>query len=215
MTLQNIIQIWELNHPSEGFFDSSNIIELVDKTTLLDYIMLECSEMRPIDGNSERFHIRVENFFKTHKWNIDTLAKSINFDYKPLETYHGKEDRTENISTVENIDTDVNYHEDGSGTEHTVNLISGFNDVRSPNGKQYIDSEHDRQERNTSYERDGNSNTDTLKDKGQDEKEQIIKSGNDGKSYQSLIEEERAQAQFNLYKWILKHFTIELLVAVW
>lgn len=44
----------------------------------------------------------------------------------------------------------------------------------------------------------------------------ITRKGHDGNvSYQSLIEEERKQAQFNLFKWIGNHFASELLICVW
>lgn len=204
-----------MQHPNEGFFDAITIHADVNKKDLLNFLLLEYSEMRTIDGNSERFYLHVINFFNIHKWNIDKLIESQNFTYNPLDTYHGTEHRTEDISTVENVDTDVDYHEDGSGSTHTVNFVSGFNDVRSPNGKTYIDSEHDRQEQTTSYEKDGNSTTDKDRTQEVGEDEHIKKEGNDGKTYQSLIEEERAQAEFNLYKWIARHFSRELLVCVW
>lgn len=204
-----------MNHEGAGFFDTCEINALVNKKDLLDYLMLEYSDMNTIDSNSERFHLRVENFFKIHKWNIDKLAESLNFVYKPLETYHGTEHRTEEISTVENVDTGITYSESGEGSKHDVNLVSAFNDVRSPQGKQYIDSEHDRQEQTTHYSKEGESDSDMDRTQDVGEDEHTTKSGNDGKSYQSLIEEERKQAEFNIYKWIAKHFCLELLIAIW
>lgn len=208
MTLQNVIEIWEMQHDGKGFFDDCIIPSGVDRNSLFDYLMLEYSQMRPIDGDSGTFHARVVSFFKIHQWNIEKLAKSLAFEYKPLDTYHGNQ----HISTVENIDTGITYHEDGDESSGVTHFISGFNDVRSPSGKEgYIDSEHDRDSGHRNYDKDGKHDT----DRDRSETEDMNKSGNDGKTYQSLIEEERKQAQFNLYKWIARHFSLELLVAVW
>lgn len=216
ITLLNIIEMWEMQNPNVGFFDECAINSLVNKKDLLDYLLLEYGELEPVDAYSNLFHKRVANFFKIHKWNIDKLVESQNFKYKPLDTYHGSEHRTEDISTVENVDTGVSYEESGNSNANTVNLVSAFNDVRSPNGKEYIDSEHDRQETTSNYDKDGSSDTDMDRTQDVNENENTTREGKDGNSsYQSLIEEERQQAQFNLYKWIAKHFSIELLVCVW
>lgn len=45
--------------------------------------------------------------------------------------------------------------------------------------------------------------------------ETIIRSGNIGKTYQSIIEEERKKAQFNIYRWIMRRFCKELMVGLW
>lgn len=215
MTLLNIIELWEMQHSEKKFFDDCVIHALVDRNALLEYLLLEYGTMEPVDEHSELFHRRVVNFFEIHRWNIDKLVESQNFEYKPLDTYHGSEKRNEDISTIENIDTGVTYEESGNSDTQTVNLVSAFNDVRSPSGNQYIDSEHDRQQQTGHYDKDGSSDTDTDRTKDEHQDENIVKEGNNGTSYQSLIEEERKQAQFNIYKWIAKHFSLELLVCVW
>lgn len=65
--------------------------------------------------------------------------------------------------------------------------------------------------------RDETINEDIVKNEtmADDIHEDIDKFGHDGGSYQSLIEEERKQAQFNIYKWIAKHFCRELLISLW
>lgn len=158
-------------------------------------------------------------------------------------TEHNTRDRDDNWQRDEKIATNDNwqrdYGEKGSSYEQDVNLISAYNDETSPhvvgkdeNGNniyEYNDEEHDRTVINKNYSLNGNENKKEQIDQtqGETKKEQedivdnkrkdhdTLRSGNDGTSFQSLIEEQRESVQFNIYKWIAKHFSKELLIAVW
>ena len=369
MSLMEAIMLWELNNPNKGYLDGIPIHAFIDREALLDFIVMECGDLRTVDSNSGYFHERVKTFFAIHKWNIDKLCDSLEFDYEPLNNYHGVEDRTlardveqntvtdrdqtddtvtdrgqtvdtttdrdqtdktvtdrnqtddtttdrvvketekteRDVSTVENVSknqtvkddttTDRGWSESGSGNEEDIHFVSAFNDKESleqvgvdqfgnPIWKMN-DTEHDRDTKTNSYRKSGTEDINVLENKTTTETdktdgtvdedidrtkdidedvsvndklveniveddtltEDIIvneklkedinvkdvlaedihkndvtdedvvehkkKSGNYGQSYQSLIEEERKQAQFNIYKWILNHWFHELMVSVW
>ena len=321
--------LWEMNNPDRGYLDDCEIHSFIDKEALMNFIMMETSDLKVVDDNSRMFHDRVKMFFKIHKWNIDKLCESLQFDYLPLNNYHGTEDRTlardveldsvtdrdqtddtvtdrdqtvntvtdrdqtedehtaRDISTVEDINktqvmhddtvTDRDWTETGSSDEQDVNYVSAFNDKESPeligydaNGRpiyKFNDTEHDRQTIDISYNKNGTEDIGVVEDKNttdtqkRDETvdddtqrdlnlsedinvdevlaeditrkdtlaedihrndvtdEDVVqhwqKQGNNGQSYQSLIEEERQQAQFNIYKWILNHWFREMVISVW
>lgn len=235
ITLRESVELWEIatGKKGEDYLADCNINADVDVTDLWDYLMFEYEDMGVIDSNSQRFHERVKNFFEVHKWNIDELLKTLEYEYEPLENNKwaktekavGQEDEVKNKYD----DNDRTYSEQGSDSGTDVNFVSAYNDETSPkylgldgNGNpiwEYNDEEHDRQSHSKSYRLTGSEDnnrhvTEANGVKTKDDKE-IIMHGNDGTSFQSLVEEQRQSVQFNLYKWIAKHFCRELLVAVW
>lgn len=155
----------------------------------------------------------------------------------------GTEDYTKDVDNKGTEDTTINHDmtwdEKGKEDEEDVNFVSAFNDQPSPSGNRYIDTEKDRTTKDRTYSKDGKQHDTDVKDKDTTDitktkygesttgdrdtinnmkdtwHEDNDKVGHDGGSYQSLIEEERKQAQFNIYKWIAKHFSRELLVCLW
>lgn len=242
MTFRDNVHLWEYEHPNESFMDDITINKGVDKGTLLDYLLYDYGTLRAVETNSDAFHDMVINFFKVHKWNIDKLAESLVFDYDPLgntdwrqvQDYdRGKQfgsttDRDVNVDRTEGIDTEKHWDEHGTSHETDAHAISAFNDHTTDPKHRYtpkhldtIDKDYEESGNETSAT-DDDENIRTAEDieKNEDTKEQIdeiiTKKGHDGNvSYQSLIEEERQQAQFNLYKWIGNHFANELLICVW
>ena len=239
------MMLWEINNPNKFYLEDCIIHEFIDKETLMDYIFMECCDMRVIDSNSGAFHERVKNFFKIHKWNIDRLCKSLEFKYEPLNNYHGTEQRKlerdiafDSVTDRDQKDdkvTDRDWSEKGSSNEQDVHYVSAYNDKESPEqigtdseGRpiyKFNDTEHDRDTITISYSKSGDEDisvNDVLEEDihkndvtDEDVVENKSKEGNNGQSYQSLIEEERKQAQFNIYKWILNHWFHELMVCVW
>lgn len=64
-------------------------------------------------------------------------------------------------------------------------------------------------------DRTGTKDIEVVEDETERTVETVTQKGNKGQSFQSLVEEERMIAQFNIYKWISKHFCKELLIAIW
>lgn len=294
MTLQETQELWEVNHPESDFWEGVVVPSNLDRLALIDYLKFEYGEMETIDTNSGHFRERIRMFFITHKWNIDKLSKTLEFEYNPIEDtkwhewYQHTDDKTtdfnsnrdvvtdrgtdytENVSTGRTDSVDVTFHEtdvvnskevvdDDWSEEDTinnekVNLVSAFNEPLSTL-KNLQDSEHHRDVETGKINKKGaddkttTADTTTNKDSTEGTKEvysneedtesneQIHNNvdddlvskevmdddihrdtyhhGNDRHSFQSLIEEERRQSQFNVYKWIGRHFSLECLVCIW
>lgn len=211
--------MWELNNPKGTFWNAIPLHELVIKDWLANYLIREYGDLWTVEENSETFHQAVINFFQVHKWNIDKLAESLDFDYNPIWNHdkyeHNKWGRDESIATDTYEDEDWTEH--GHTDETDVNLVSAFNDVPSTLGA-LSDTEHHRDVIEIDYSKEGTDDKYTDRDQVEDEDFEgtIHKWGHDANmSYQQLIEEERAQAQFNIYKWIGNHFVNELLISIW
>lgn len=237
MTFADTVELWEYEHKNKDFMDDFKIHAKVDKAALKDYLLYDYGSLRTVETNSKAFHDMVKNFFDIHKWNIDKLAESLYFDYNPLyntdwrqvQDYdRGKQfgsttDRDVNVDRTEDIDTVKHWDERGTSEETDRHYVSAYNDDNrdTPKTRDTIHKEYEESGNETSNTGD-DENIRTAEDieKNEDTKEQIdvtiTKKGHDGNvSYQSLIEEERRQAQFNLYKWIGNHFAEELLICVW
>lgn len=237
MTLRDSVELWEYEHSGNKFMDAFSINAKVDKNTLLDYLLYNYGTLRSVETHTDAFHDMVDNFFKTHKWNIDKLAESLYFKYDPLgntdwrqvQDYdRGKQfdsvtDRDVNVDRTEDISTVKHWDERGTSEETDRHYVSAYNDDNrdTPKTRDTIHKEYEESGNETSNT-DDDENIKTAEDieKNENTKEQIdviiTKKGHDGNvSYQSLIEEERKQAQFNLYKWIGNHFSQELLICVW
>lgn len=225
------MELWEIATQKNQleYLNDCDINADVNIADLWDYLMFEYEDMGVIDSNSQRFHERVKNFFAIHKWNIDELVKTLNYTYEPLETnkWVKGEKTTEDNKRERGKEWDRKYAEQGSNSETDVNFVSAYNDDTSPKylgldgyGNpifEYNDEEHDRRTISKSYrlsgEEDGRENELTLDDKEKNQDTNMH--GNDGTPYQDLIDKQRSTSQFNIYKWIAKHFCKELLIAVW
>lgn len=249
MTLIEQMEIWKLQHDSE--FWEFDIHSAVDKDALIDFLLYEYGDMVTVDSNSGQFRNHIKNFFKIHKWNIDKLAETLILDYDPLENvrYHTHRKFDEEEATDTDFDLTANekskgtedvtnthemdWSENGTENREDVHLISAFNDIPSPMGNNYNDTEQyrdksdmkydkrgdkddlDVMDRDTTGNKDNTEHTEQNKLRINDTHEDKDMTGHNSGSYQSLIEEERKQAQFNIYKWIGRHFCRELLIHVW
>lgn len=223
------------------YFTGIDVNAIIDKEALFSYLVLEYGEMSPLDNDTITFRNRIINFFQIHKWNIDKLCDTLQLEYNPLNntgwTQKRNIDRDISEITDNTVDTtghnDTEWDESGSQRETDVHFVSAFNDKESPEQTgvdaqgypiyKYNDTEEYRDTMSMSYSKNGTNNQ-TMQEKSQQDKmvntddvttDDIVRTGNSGVSYQSLIEEERKQAEYNIYKWIARHFCKELMIAVW
>lgn len=234
MTLENSVAIWEIKHPNDSYFDAMTLNAAISRDNLFNWLMYEYGEMEVIDGDSGAFHDRMKYFFEIHDWNISKLVESTALTYDPIKDYGWKQDRRldRDVATTDNKTTtgtkngtaSGEWEEERKSNGQDVNLVSAFNDLPATINS-LKDTEHDRVVSETKQIADGtNSETTNETTSGkedatgavdEDVTEHIERTGTQGHSYQELIEEERKQAEFNIYKWIGRHFCKELLIAVW
>ena len=232
-----IIEIWKLQN-SEDFWDVFTLPENLVKEDLINYLLYEYGTLEPVDSNSKFFRERIRNFFKIHDWNIKELAETLDYEYDPLadSKWHRHYDRTIDDTTDLTSERDISEVdktvEDDDWTEHDVrdetdiNYVSAYNMALSTQNN-ISDSEHHRDTINEVIDKKGTDDktTDFTGKTDDDVKSKEVyddemhsdtyHDGNNNHTFQSLIEEERKQAQFNIYKWIAKHFSTECLICVW
>lgn len=123
-------------------------------------------------------------------------------------------------------------HENHGGTDTTDTNIKSHNTTGNKNNENTIDktshldynsyeesNQHNKETKNTDDDVvtknvvDDNIVNQTVLDDG------VIGDtfhhGNNTHTFQSLIKEEREQGEFNIYKWIGRHFSLELLICLW
>lgn len=230
MTLGNSVQLWEMKHPGIKYFDGMKINAEINVDSLFNWLMYEYSSMETSEGDSGTFHDKVKYFFEIHDWNITKLVESTLLEYDPITDYRWIQtremtddtDKTENATASKSDKRDNEWSEKVKFKGTQINLVSAFNDIPSTLDNLH-DTEKDRTITKNTTDTSGNSN-ETGNDNTESNKvgtigevlnETIARTGVQGKTYQELIEEERRQAEFNIYKWIGKHFCKELLIAIW
>ena len=218
MKLRDIMEIWNLNTGTD-IFDDITLNAKVNKSVLIDFLVSEYGDMQTVESYSTTMHQKILNFFLVHKWNIDKLCDTLDLDYNPIWTHDNYTDTT--WARDETINTDIKEDEDWTEKGHTdetdINGVSAYNDLPATLDSP-IDTEHHRDIITVDYSKEGTDDKTTDKDQVEDEdyKGNVHKYGHDAnKSYQELIEEERKQAEFNIYKWISYHFARELVLAIW
>lgn len=201
--LKNSVELWQMNHPGAHYLDGAPLNDKIDKEDLWDLIQSEFNFMMVTEQDSTTYHYRVLQFFKIHKYNFDKLVDSQHFDYDPIDNFRWKQVTTADTSTQNR------YTNNKDGNSEMVNLVSAFNDIPSPSGNTYNDTEKER-DKNTYGENQNGNNSGTV-----DFDETVTRTGHSEKSFQELIEEERKLALFNIYHFIANAFAKELLVGVW
>lgn len=244
MTLQDSVQLWLIANPNKKFNDWFNFKVdtngVINKKQLWEYLYMEYIDMTVVDSNSGAFHERVKTFFDTHRWNIDRLVATMEAEYDPIQDYSWHQQRqmdrdkvTDTKANMARLDeyedsiTDV-WENSGSTGGTDVHLISAYNDTESPDdNNRYVDTEQYRDTHSATHsdsgtdDRESNSTRGIKEDNTKNEdlvegvKESIRREGTQNNAYQDLIEKERKVAEFNIYKWIGKHFCLECCVAVW
>lgn len=243
MTLSDSVELWKIANPNKEWFNFTvDTNGILNRDALWNYLYLEYCDMRIIEPHSQIFHDRVEMFFDIHRWNIDKMVATMELKYNPIEDFrwhqHRKMDRDQTVDTdvehglteTENQTTNEDWSDSGSSNGSEVHLVSAFNDVPSPTGDNpphYEDTEEYRDVTSEHHENEGDRDVvvddsrrldeDTTKNEVTDEDvhEDIDKFGINDHTYQELIEQERKQAEFNIYKWIARHFGKECMIAVW
>ena len=172
----------------------------IDREMLNRIIVKDLGNLRPITTNTRILKMLIEEFFNKYNYNIMKLLDTMYINYDPLTNKNITE--TEHRESTGDIDNTDTYHTDtGVDTEDTV---SAYNETTyQPKAKKQQDGTTDHSGTTTS---DIRSDVDT-------NKTVIGKDSPD--TYQSLIEQERKLADFNIFVWIIKHMRKELFLMVY
>lgn len=172
----------------------------IDREMLNRIIIKDLGNLRPITTNTKILKMLIDEFFNKYNYNITKLLDTMYYNYDPLTNKNITE--TEHRESTGDIDNTDEYHTDtGVDTEDTV---SAYNETTyQPKAKKEQDGTTDHRGVTTS---DIRSDVDTHK---------TITGKDSPDTYQSLIEQERKLADFNIFVWIIKHMRKELFLMVY
>lgn len=231
MNLIDILDIYSLENEVDDMFLMFNDYALdnrIDRNVMNTTIISELGSARPITTDPDLFKMLFDNFFDKYASNITKLVDTMYLEYNTLHTkditrkMNEKVDETENRESVGDIDNTDKY----STTTDNVETQShtGENQVSAYDAQTYQPKDKSLDTQSTTVvngvEHSGKttsdikSTVDTDKDTERDLTETI--QGKDGDaSYQSLIEQERKLAEFNIFNWIIKQMRRELFLLIY
>ena len=199
MNLIDILDVYALENDSEDIqllFNDYTLDERIDRDVMNTTILSELGASRPITTDPDLFKMLFDNFFKKYSSNITKLVDTMYYEYNPLHNKNISEE--EHRQSEGDIDNTDEYHTDNT----TEGKVSAYDSSTYQPKEQAIgDVDHTGETHSDIKSEVDTSRTITGKD-GQD-------------SYQSLIEQERKLAEFNIFNWIIKQMRKELFLLIY
>lgn len=199
MNLIDILDVYALENDSEDMqllFNDYTLDERIDRDVMNTTILSELGASRPITTDPDLFKMLFDNFFNKYSGNITKLVDTMYYEYNPL---HNKDiSEEEHRQSEGDIDNTDEYHTDNT----TEGKVSAYDSTSYQPKEQAIgDVDHTGETHSDIKSEVDTTRTITGKD-GQD-------------SYQSLIEQERKLAEFNIFNWIIKQMRKELFLLIY
>ncbi len=199
MNLIDILDIYSLENDNDDLmlmFNDYVLDTRISKDVMNNTIIAELGATRPITTDPDLFKILLDNFFKKYSGNITKLVDTMYYTYNPLINKDLTE--TESRHSTGDIDNTDKYT---TGTEQE-DKVSAY-DVDTYQPKEFAKND-------VTHEGETTSDIESTVDV---DKHIHGKDGQD--SYQSLIEQERKLAEFNIFNWIIKQMRKELFLLVY
>lgn len=207
-------------------FSLLSLPEGLDKDTLVDFILAECSDLEILYPNPEVLKGLIGVWSATEQYTWGKLYATMQLQYNPIDNYNRTETRTlasqaAGNSTDGGTDT-VTSADTGSdsttGSSTNVNQVKAFDTAANT----FTDREKDTVNNtgsttygktNTNTTRYGHTNGNTY---SKNDTENIRAFGNIGvTTTQQMIEQERETAKFNIFQVILDEFKQRFCVLVY
>lgn len=189
----------------------------IDPDILRSEIMLTAGLLTPLYSEPEVMKEAIKQWFLTRAWTFNHLLNIVKAEYSPIENYDRQEEYTKNI------DSDRDKTDTLSNSDSTERSVEGDltteQEVSPYNSSSYVDSQKstvtDGQTitTETTYGR-----TETINDDlDHNETYNGRTHGNIGvTTNQQMIDQELALLEkFNIYKWIAKQFSADLMLLIY
>ena len=219
MTLIDVLTMYAMINDSEDMelmLQNYTLDNRLDRDVLNKVIIRELGTLRPFSTNTTIFKFMLENFFDKWNYNIGKLIDTMYYEYNPIgnkklnRTLNENEHR-KSTADIDNTDT-YTTNTDNTETGNTENTVSAYDS----NGYQPKENVSNSNRIDNDVEHSGETTSDISSDVDTEHHLGESISGKDSdESYQSLIEQERELAQFNIYDWILKQMRKELFLLVY
>lgn len=231
MMLIDVLDMYAIEHGSKDLFLmllDYRLDSRISREDMNRIIIKELGNHRPYTNNSTVLKFAIEEFFIKYEYNIGKLIDTMYYDYNPLTNKDIKEvtdrdmlentDDTEHRSSTGDIDNTDNYTTGQTESSTSENKVSAY-DSSTYQPRDYNNGTSNRStDHSAKTTSDIKSEVDTNKDTDVKTAEDITKvtTGKDGDtSYQTLIEQERKLAEFNIFNWIINQMRRELFLLVY
>lgn len=207
-------------------FDLLSLPEGLNKDTLIDFILSECSDLEILYPNPVVMKGLIGVWSNTMQYTWNKLYQTLNLEYNPIDNYDRTETRTlasQAAGSSADGGTDTVTSAD-TGTDATTGSSTDTNQVKAFDtaAGTFTDREKDivSNSASTTY---GKTNTETSaygrtnsNTYSKNDSETIRARGNIGvTTTQQMIEAERQVAEFNIYQLILDEFKKRFCVLVY
>ena len=207
-------------------FSLLTLPEGLDRDTLVDFILAECSDLEILYPNPEVLKGLIGVWSATEQYTWGKLYATLQLQYNPIDNYDRTETRTLASQAAGNSTdggTDTVTSAD-TGSDSTTGSSTNLNQVKAFDtaANTFTDKEKDTVNNsgsttygktNTNTTRYGHTNNNTY---AKNDTESIRARGNIGTvTTQSMIEEERRIAEFNIFQVILEEFKQRFCVLVY
>lgn len=211
MNLIDTLDLYAMENDSDNLFlllADYTLDERIEREALNRVIIKDLGACRPITTNPDLFKTLLETFFDKWNYNIGKLIDTMYYDYNPIgnKDITRKLDEQEDRHSTGDIDNTDTYTTDTDNTDE--NTVSAYD------SSSYQPKQKDTFDGTVSHRGATTSDIVSTVDTDKDVLEHIAgKDGND--SYQTLIEQERELAQFNIFVWICTQLRKELFLLIY
>lgn len=217
------------NNYNKSLFSDIDIPNAIDKSLLIDTVLLEAGEFEPLYADFDFYKFAIGNFFKKYKSNFEKMIIALDSEYNPLHNYDRHEEWTDNSNTVDN----QNYSNNGSANNKASNNsnlnntdnVTTENKVSAYDSSTYQPKEHNTSNNNTqSTIIESNTSDSISSSSGASNSDSKVDSTHKGHLYgnigvttnQQMIESEMdMRDKYNIYDIITNTFIRHLTVAVY
>lgn len=209
-----------LSYDDLSVFDNLTLPDAIDKDTLTDNILLKAGEFEPIYADADFLTWAIGRWGVKWYRTFEKWAEALAIEYDPLNNY----DRTEEWTTLENIDDSGTHSEtssttgsdsaSASGTSSDLDKISAYNNNTLVDNKQRTGSTSSQSSSQSTLSGTRSGNDSNSRDR--DERRTGHAYGNIGvTTSQQMLQSELEVAEWNLYEHITDIFIQEFLIPIY
>lgn len=223
MNLIDILDIYSLEMGVDDMFlmfSDYTLDSRIDRNVMNTTIISELGNARPITTDPDLFKILFDNFFNKYASNITKLVDSMYLEYNPLHTKDitrelGENEHRYSKGDIDNTDKYNTTTDNVETQSHTgENQVSAYDSQTYQPKDKSIDSQSATTVNGVEHSGETTSDIESTVDTDKDTNERIY--GKDGDTpYQTLVEQERKLAEFNIFNWIIKQMRRELFLLIY
>lgn len=223
MNLIDILDIYSLEKGVDDMFlmfGDYTLDDRIDRNVMNTTIISELGNARPITTDPDLFKILFDNFFNKYAGNITKLVDTMYLEYNPLHTKDitrvlGENEHRYSKGDIDNTDKYSTNTDNAETQSHTgEKQVSAYDSETYQPKDKSIDSQSAITTNGVEHSGETTSDIESTVDTDKDTNERIY--GKDGDTpYQTLIEQERKLAEFNIFNWIIKQMRRELFLLIY